>query len=246
MGEVNVNNQIATASPALAESKPLVKEPNSPVATPAKADADRTSSVPEKAVQDQPTRATETKQVDPLERLVKDLTGFNFEQKQELLDFLKSQHTIIHEKYGLPPDELMEPGKQQQYLDKMLELIDRANVHLEFKKTQNGLGAEYNHEGMYFTSHPKRVYRGIITVDPERIDIQDGIQINRILGHEYIHHRQIAEATEQQTKALELSNMEFEAYVGSIIIDEQIDLKSFFSTIQRSLTSSCSPVPNLD
>jgi hypothetical protein len=174
---------------------------------------------------------------DVLDNLVKDLTGLDFDHPKELLQFLQNQHTIIHDRYNLPSDELMTLGKQQQYLDQLTALIDQANVYLNFGKTKKGTSAQYNPKETFFTSHPPRTYRGVITIHPEKIDITDGIQINRALGHEYIHVLQIK--NKDTFTRLELKKMEFEAYVGSTIMDEHINVRNLFSTISQSVKTSC-------
>lgn len=174
------------------------------------------------------------------------ITGFDIEKGSELREHVRDTHKEVVEKYGLPSDELRLPGRQQEYVDRILELIDAENVHLEVGKTKGGTPGQYNPEAMYFSSSDKKTYHGIITVDEDLVARRDGNEILPILAHEYIHVRQIkalSEKNEDFDPELDIGNyiehMEYEAFAGSNIIGDNFNPINFFKVVAESAKAPC-------
>jgi hypothetical protein len=132
----------------------------------------------------------------------------------------------------------MEPGKQQEYLNQIVDLIDKQDVYIAIGKTPTDTPCCYNPEGVYLGY--KKSYAGIIFINPEKIDINDGFEINSALSHEFVHVQQFRKSKENNSK-LDLKQMEYEAYLGSPIPPNfHIDADLLFKNILKSVAfASC-------
>jgi hypothetical protein len=167
------------------------------------------------------------------------VTGIDFDQMEQLRTKLATDNEDIRDKYNLPQDFLRKKGFQQRYLDDLIKLINSTDTFIDFGKPKGGLAASYEPDREFFTFSSKggKTYHGVVTIDPDRIDIHDGNQLLPILEHEYIHVLQIKESREISSDVAE-----YEAYVGSHLINEETSdefIAELFDKIALSMESNC-------
>lgn len=192
--------------------------------------------------------ALEIAKLDPktatLPELIKGLTGFNMEEHDQILAYLRSVHPLIHDLYGLPSDALNTDGNRQQYVNELKNKIASRNVVIEFGPTPSGTAACFlpinNEKKAIISPEPEekiKKNRGKIILDPEKIDITKGIEVVHALGHEFVHVLQWDPSIDRAGRLTNLAVMEFDANVGPYVIDESTDWLFVENLFKETLNS---------
>jgi len=139
--------------------------------------------------------------------------------------------------YYLPNEVLMSPGSQQEHLNQLLSMIDKHNIYVKFGKLEHS-DAQFSDEPVIqFNMSDRRNYRGTITVDPEKVDIEDGLAINPLLAHEYVHALQHTTLIDRVGRHTNNAVMEFDAYLATIPVNSDTSWESIENIFKHVLSS---------
>lgn len=180
-----------------------------------------------------------------VESLIKGLTGFKSYQRTEIINYLAQTHLLIHDMYGLPSEELLQPGHMQEYVNQLEEIMKNRGIKLNIGKTIGGSAGEFSEEKSepFFTigksGRTQNSHKGKITIDPEKIDITDGSHIIPLETHELIHGLQYTNpiGVDPSERLVNLAVMEFDAYVGSNVFDSDTNWEFIQKVFEHILKS---------